>query len=120
MDKELLIIVGLAALVFLFILPPWAYLEPALEIESAALEDSSLSFSASYQAPSQKSCFLVAYGPFRYDKPGHEAGNNIYVLGTRTGTVTDTLALRVGDSLESLRIEMWCDNDKIIESVVPL
>jgi len=119
-DRELLVVVGLVALAFFFVLPPWTPVSPSIKIESATLEDSTVSFSVSYEAPWRKSCFLVFYGPFRYDKPGHEAGNNIYVLTERTGTISDTLALRIGDTIDRLHVELWCDNNKLAEAEYPL
>lgn len=120
MDKELLVIIGFAALTFLFVLPRWTPVEPSLEIDSVLVDADAVTFSLSYQAPERKSCFLVFYGPFRYDAIGHEAGNNIHVLTEQVGTLTDTLAVRMGDTLESFDVEMWCDNEKIAESVMPL
>ncbi|GEM_PF-2571557 len=120
MDRELLIVVGLVALAFFFVLPSWTPVQPGVEIESATLGNDTVDFSVSYEAPWEKSCFLVFYGPFRYDKPGHEAGNNIHVLTERTGTISDTLALRIGDTIDRLRVELWCDNDRLAEAEYPL
>jgi hypothetical protein len=119
-DKELLLVLGLAALTFLFMLPSWTPVEPKLDVESVTFSGNSLEFSLNYQAPERKSCFLVFYGPFRYDGAGHEVGNNIYVLTDRVGSLEDTLPVRVGENMTSLDVEMWCDNDKVAESVVPL
>ena len=115
-DKELIGVVGLLGLAFVFILPSWVHFEPGLVLDFASKTNTSMSFSATYSAPTTKSCYLVAYGPFAYDGIGHEEGNNIYVLTTNTGVVSDTLTLQGGQTLSSFKLELWCDNDKLIET----
>ncbi|MBR9681116.1 MAG: hypothetical protein GOU98_04840 [Candidatus Altiarchaeota archaeon] len=115
MDKELIGVVGLLGLVFVFILPSWVVFEPDLTIDSVSKTETSVSFSATYSAPVTKSCYLVVYGPFAYDGLGHEEGNNIYVLTTNTGTISDTLTLQGEQTLSDLKIDLWCDNDNLIE-----
>jgi hypothetical protein len=120
-DKEILTVVGVTALIFLLMLPQWMAVGPSLVVQSASLSGDSLTFSVSYEAPWPKSCYVVVYGPFRYDnQPGHETGNNIYVLTARQGTLSDTLQLRTGETLESFSSELWCDNDLMTSAEVPL
>ncbi len=116
MDKEFIILLGVLVLTFLFILPSWSSIEDKLEIQSASLELGKLSFSASYAAPWHKSCYIVTYGPFIYDGQGNEEGNNIFVLSKRTGILTNTLILQPNKTLSSLRLELWCDNNKLVET----
>ena len=111
---------GLIALAFLFTLPPWSPIEPRVEITDAKIEGNSLSFSVTYAAPWPNSCFLVVYGPFLFDKPGHEEGNNIYVLNKREGVISDKLTLKPNSTLEELKIELWCDWEKLGESTFKL
>lgn len=119
MDKELIVMVALGALVFLFILPPWSNIGTSLSVD-ASLVDNKLTFTTEYTTSWHKSSYLVVYGPFVYDTIGHETGNNIYVLSDRTGSFTDTLTLQEGQTLESLKIEMWNDHEKLEEVEVPL
>ena len=116
MDKEFVILLGVFALLFLFTLPSWSSIENKLEIQSASLESGKLSFSANYAAPWPKSCYIVTYGPFIYDGQGNEEGNNIFVLSKREGILTNSLTLQVNKTLTSLKLELWCDNDKLIET----
>ena len=116
MDKEFTILLGVLTLTFLFILPSWSSIENELEIQSASLESGKLSFSASYAAPWHKSCYIVTYGPFIYDGLGNEEGNNIFVLSKRTGTLTNTLTLQSNKTLMALKLELWCDNTKLVET----
>ena len=119
MDKELIVMVALGALVFLFILPPWSDMGTNLSVD-ASLADNEVTFTAEYTTSWQKSSYLVVYGPFVHDLVGHEFGNNIYVLSDRQGSFTDTLILQEGQTLESLKIEMWNDHEKLEEVEVPL
>lgn len=119
MDKELLAMVGFGALVFLFILPPWSETEPELSV-TASQANGTVSFTATYATPWEKSSYLVVYGPFVHDAPGHEEGNNIYVLTAKTGVTSDTLTLQPGEALDSLRVELWNDHEKLRESEVPI
>ncbi|MBR9689273.1 MAG: hypothetical protein GOV01_00010 [Candidatus Altiarchaeota archaeon] len=120
MDTELLTMVSLMGLVFIFVLPQWTLVEPSLEYKSASLESSSFSFSVGYSAPFRKACYVVVYGPFVYDKPGHEVGNNIYVLTTQQGTLSDTLTTQLGANVTSVNMELWCDHDKLKSLEIPL
>lgn len=116
MDKEFIIFIGVIVLTFLFILPSWSSIEPKLEIQSTSIESGKVSFSASYAAPWHKSCYIVTYGPFSYDGQGNEEGNNIFVLSKRTGILTNTLTFQPNETLISLKLELWCDNNKLIET----
>lgn len=115
MDKEFAIVLSLAVLAFLFVLPAWTEVKPSLSVSRAVLQNGTLSFSVGYSAPEPKSCYLVVYGPFRYRGIGTETGNNIYVLRNTRGTVSDSLPLQNGATLDTLRVEMWCDNDRVAE-----
>jgi len=113
-DKELIGVVALIGLVFLMeSLPSWTKYDPSLSIENAFATNTSVSFSVKYSAPEVKSCYLVVYGPFALDSAGHEEGNNIFVLTANTGTITDTMTLQPGASLNTLDVELWCDNDRL-------
>ncbi len=116
MDKNILMALGAFALVFLFILPPWHYIKPALDIKSATLSGDRLTFDMDFAADWPNSCYIVVYGPFAFDKAGHEEGNNIYVLSRRSGSIADTLVLQEGANLTVLRAELWCDHDKLAEA----
>lgn len=120
MDNALWLMIGLFALTFLFILPSWTGVVPSLAIDSASLVNDSMTFSATYSVPWKKACYAVVYGPFAYDKPGHEKGNNIYVFTNQQGRLVDTLKLQPGASLDSLKMELWCDNDRLKSAEVPL
>lgn len=120
MDKELLTVAGAVALLFIFMLPNWVPVEPSVDVQSASLANRTLQFSLDYSAPFRKSCYLVVRGPFAYDQPGHEEGNNIYVLKDKEGQLSDTLQLQPGETLEELRVELWCDRDKLLGREVPL
>ncbi len=113
MDRNLLTAVGLIALVMLFVFPQWTPVQPSVKIKSADLQNGSVRFTVDYSAPWTKSCYLVVYGPFEIDKGGHEEGNNIYVLSQRSGTISDTLVLQRNATLDSLRVELWCDWDRL-------
>ena len=116
MDKEFTMILGAIVLTFLFVLPSWSALNNKLEIQSVSLDDRKISFSVEYSVPWPKSCFIVAYGPFAFGGQGFEEGNNIFVLSKRTGTLTETLTLKPEESLISLKLELWCDNNKLLET----
>ncbi|MBR9681733.1 MAG: hypothetical protein GOV00_02955 [Candidatus Altiarchaeota archaeon] len=115
MNKQVLISLSIFAIVLLFVFPPWNYIEPKLDITSVTLQENRVSFSMDVAAHWVKSCFVVVYGPFAFDTQGHEEGNNIYVLSKRTMTIADTLTLQTGQTLSTLRAELWCDRDKLIE-----
>lgn len=113
-DKEFIGVVALIGLVFLMeSLPSWTSYNPSLSIKTAFATNTSVSFSVKYSVPEVKSCFLVVYGPFAFNSAGHEEGNNIYVLTANTGTITDTLLLQPEASLNTLNVELWCDNDRL-------
>ena len=112
-EKELWLAVGLIALAFLFILPPWSDIGSNLSIKEARLSNNRVFFTIDYSAPWAKSCYLVVYGPFEIDSQGHEKGNNIYVLSKRQGELSDSLRLQENRSLEKLKVELWCDWKKL-------
>lgn len=116
MDRNTTVALVAMGLVFLFMLPSWTPVVPSINITEARLSNSSLTFRIKYSAPWSNSCFVVVYGPFTFDKPGHEEGNNIYVLRNRQGELSDTLKLRPGATLERLKAELWCDWDKLGEA----
>jgi hypothetical protein len=116
LDKNFILVVCLIALTFLFILPSWNPLAPKLDIISASSLNGTVGFSASYAVPWQKSCYIVAFGPFVYDRSGHENGNNIFVLTERQGVLSDSLLLQQNEILPSLKLQLWCDNDFLLES----
>jgi hypothetical protein len=116
LDKNFILVVCLIAVTFLFILPSWRPLTPKLDFVSASNTNGTVGFSVSYAVPWQKSCYVVAFGPFVYDRTGHEQGNNIFVLTERQGVLSDSLLLQQGEELSSLKLQLWCDNDFILES----
>ncbi|HDR53700.1 MAG TPA: hypothetical protein ENN60_03470 [archaeon] len=113
--KYLMVALGVSALAWLFIFPAWRPVENQLVINDLIQTGDSISFDMTYGVPWKNSCFVVVYGPFVFDRPGHEEGNNIYVLTSRTGTLKDTLALQEGTSLSVFKAELWCDNDMLAE-----
>ena len=115
MDRLMLASLAIISIAFLLRLPSWTPVEPVLKLNSATTDGRLVSFSLSYAAPWAKSCYVVVYGPFTIDGPGHEEGNNIYVLNSRTGTLSDQLLLQQGANLTEFRAELWCDDNKLRE-----
>jgi hypothetical protein len=116
LDKEFIMIMCLIALAFLFVLPSWSPVTPKLEIISASGLNGTVSFSVSYAVPWARSCYAVAYGPFAYDGRGHEQGNNIFVFSERQGVLSDSLPLEQGETLSSLKLELWCGDDMLVRA----
>lgn len=117
MNKQILIALGIFALAFLFVFPTWQYIEPKLDVTSVSVNGQQVDFSIDYAADWPKSCYIVVYGPFAFDESGHEKGNNIFVLSSREGTLSDSLLLQAGSGLTQFKTELWCDNDMILQKI---